>query len=156
MSIRDEPHVRIAARELADWLERQGVDRWWSVDGDPLLSGRLSLPAPADELAPQLRRINRTLLVEDRTKNPTSQGQLITAQDLDAFAIKMEECIPTNGARPKPLWANDRVFFLCWEDRDDEWMLFEAGKWPGCSFWHRHARPLAVRVSDLAGLRRGQ
>jgi hypothetical protein len=47
MSLRDEPHYTIASSELASWLEMQGTDRWWSVDGDPLLTGRLSLPCPA-------------------------------------------------------------------------------------------------------------
>jgi hypothetical protein len=33
MSLRDEPHYRISSSELAAWLEAQGTDRWWSVDG---------------------------------------------------------------------------------------------------------------------------
>jgi hypothetical protein len=123
MSLRDELHYTIASSELASWLEMQGTDRWWSVDGDPLLTGRLSLPCPADELAEELRRINRALLVQDRRKNPSGHGETITAQDLDMLATRLGDSLPTNGT--EPAWANDRVFFLCWADRGDEWMLVE-------------------------------
>jgi hypothetical protein len=123
MSLRDEPHYTIASSELASWLEIQGTDRWWSVDGDPLLTGRLSLPCPADELANELRRINRMLLVQDRRKNPAGRGERIGVQELDGLATRLGDNIPTNGT--KPAWANDRVFFLCWADRGDEWMLVE-------------------------------
>jgi hypothetical protein len=37
MSVRDEPHCKIASTELAAWLGQLGTDRWWTVDGDPLL-----------------------------------------------------------------------------------------------------------------------
>jgi hypothetical protein len=123
MSLRDEPHYRIASTELAAWLESQGTDRWWSVDGDPLLTGRLSLPCPADELADELRRINRTLLVQDRRKNPSGHGEPIVAQNLDELVTRMGDNLQTNGT--KPAWANDRLLFLSWEDRGDEWMLVE-------------------------------
>jgi hypothetical protein len=123
MSLRDESHYRIASSELATWLEAQGVDRWWNVDGDPVLTGRLSLPCPADELAAELRRINRTLLVQDRRKPPTGGGEQIVARDLDGLATRLGDNVQTNGA--KPAWANNRLFFLCWEDHGDEWMLAE-------------------------------
>lgn len=123
MSIRVEPHFRLASAALAEWLEQQGVDRWWNVDGDPLLTGRLSFPCPADELAAELRRQNRTLLVQDRNKNPTGRGQFITAQDLDALVTRLGDNVAVNGERPS--WTNDRLFFLCWEDGRDEWLLVE-------------------------------
>jgi hypothetical protein len=123
MSLRDEPHYKIVSPELAAWLEAQGTDRWWNVDGDPLLTGRLSFPCPADELATELRRINRTLLVQDRHKVPAGSGQQIVARDLDGLVTRLGDNIPTNGV--KPAWASDRVFLLCWEDRGDEWLLVE-------------------------------
>ena len=123
MSLRDEPHYRIASSELAAWLEAQGTDRWWTVDGDPLLTGRLSLPCPADELADELRRINRTLLVRDRRKPPAGRGEQIVARDLDGLAARLGENLQTNGTPPP--WASDRLFFLCWEEREDEWLLVE-------------------------------
>jgi hypothetical protein len=123
MSLRDEPHYCISSSELAAWLESQGTDRWWTVDGDPLLTGRVSFPCPADELAAELRRINRTLLVQDRRKPPSGRGEQIVARDLDALATRLGDNLRTNGP-PRP-WASNRVFFLCWEYRADEWLLEE-------------------------------
>lgn len=123
MSLRSEPHYKITASELAAWLEAQGADRWWNVDGDPVLTGRLSFPCPTDELAAEFRRINRALLVQDRRKPPTGRGEQIVARDLDGLATRLGDNVQTNGA--KPAWANDRLFFLCWEDRGDEWLLAE-------------------------------
>src|SRR5215469_8538628 len=114
MTIRNEPHYRISSSELAAWLVAQGTDRWWSVDGDPLLTDRLSLPCPADELAEELRRINRTLLVQDRRTPPSGRGEQIVARDLDGLATRLGDNVRTSGTPP---WASDRLFFLCWEDR---------------------------------------
>jgi hypothetical protein len=44
MAIPDEPYFRLPARELAAWIEQQGADTWWNVDGDSILTGRLSFP----------------------------------------------------------------------------------------------------------------
>ncbi len=123
MSLRDEPHYRISSSELAAWLEAQGTERWWSVDGDPLLAGRLSFPCPADELADELRRINRTLLVRDLRKPRSGRGEQIVAHDLDGLATRLGDNVRTNSTPPP--WASDRLFWLCWEDRGDEWLLAE-------------------------------
>jgi hypothetical protein len=123
MSLGDEPHFKIPSSELADWLESQSADRWWNVDGDPLLTGRLSLPCPADELAAELRRINRTLLVRDRRPDPLGHGEGIGARELDALSTRLGDSLQTNGARPT--WTNDRLFFLNWEGQEGEWLLVE-------------------------------
>ena len=123
MSLRSEPHYKISSSELAAWLEGQGTDRWWTVDGDPLLTGRLSLPCPADELAAELQRINRTLLVQDPRKPPSGRGEQIAAQDLDELVTRLGDNLQTN--ETMPAWANDRLLCLCWEDRGDEWLLLE-------------------------------
>ncbi len=123
MSIRDEPHYRIASCELADWLVAQGTDRWWSVDGDPLLTGRLSFPCPADELAAELRRLSRTLLVQDRRQPPLAHGESIGAHDIDCLTTRLTPNLPSNGTEQP--WAQDRVLSLCWEDRDQDWLLVE-------------------------------
>src|SRR5438105_15767448 len=118
MSLQNEPHYKITSSELAVWLERQGIERWWSVDGDPLLTGRLSFPCPADELAEELRRINRTLLVQDRRQPPSGRGEVIVARELDGLATRLGDNVQITGSPPR--WANDRLFCLCWEDRGDE------------------------------------
>ncbi|MFO0843421.1 MAG: hypothetical protein U0797_13650 [Gemmataceae bacterium] len=62
-------------------------------------------------------------MVQDRSKSPSGRGQTITAQELDALVTRLGDNVAVNGARPG--WVNDRVFFLCWEDRGDDWLLVE-------------------------------
>lgn len=121
-SIVDGPHYEIPAQELAAWLEQQGKDRWWNVDGDPLLTGRLSIPCPADELAEELRRLNRPLLVQAKT--PGAEGQQIDRNLLDGLVSRFYETIHTNG-NENPPWAEDRFLYLCWKGSSNEWMLAE-------------------------------
>jgi hypothetical protein len=129
MSLRDEPHYQIVSSQLADWLERQGTDIWWSVDGDPLLTGRLSFPVPAAELAPELRRMNRPLLIRDRSNALTARGQQVTAEELDNLVSRFGDAVfQPIGPGPRPNWMDDRVFYLAWPDRGDEWMLYEDGE----------------------------
>ena len=90
---------------------------------NPLLTGRLSFPCPADELADELRRINRTLLVQDRRKPPSGRGERIVARYFDGLATRLGDNVRTKGT-PRP-WASDRLLFLCWEDRGDGWLLAE-------------------------------
>lgn len=123
MSIPNEPHYEIAATELAAWIEKQGADRWWNVDGDPLLTGRLMFPCPGDELAAELRRINRPLLVLDKHKSPDAKGQPITHEQLDALVGRLGENVQIS--EPLPSWVADRLFFLCWKGRADDWLLVE-------------------------------
>ncbi len=125
MSLRDEPHYQIASSDLADWLERQGTDIWWCVDGDPILTGRMSLPAPADELANELRRMDRPLLIRDRSNEPTARGQQVTAQELDDLVAHFGDDVEPPVPDPRPIWMDDRVFYLSWPDRGVEWMLYE-------------------------------
>jgi hypothetical protein len=124
MSIRDEPHYEVPSADLASWIERQG-DRWWNIDGDRILTGRLSFPCPGDELAGELRRLNRSLLVQDRRPQPEGKGEVIGADRLDELATTLGDSIHIVRDGVKPTWAQDRLFFLSWKGRDDEWMLVE-------------------------------
>lgn len=123
MSLQDASHYKIESSELADWLMNQGADRWWNVDGDPLLTGRLSFPVPSDELAAELRRINRMLLVQDRRKTPSGQGEQITVREMDALVTHMGDDVEIKGKTPT--WVKDRLFFLCWAGSTDDWLLVE-------------------------------
>lgn len=51
MSLRDKPHYKLPGSVLADWIECQS-DKWWSVDGDPVLGSVVDFPCPSDELGP--------------------------------------------------------------------------------------------------------
>jgi hypothetical protein len=115
MSIQDEPHYELPASALANWIERQGADRWWSVDGDPLLTGLIPFPCPGDELAAELRRIDRPLLVFDRTRNPEARGQVIGEGKLDELVDRLGDDVTT---------AN-RLLYLSWKGSDEDWLLVE-------------------------------
>lgn len=123
MSIQDEPHYELPSAELAAWIEQQGTDRWWGVHGDWLLTGRMIFPCPGDELAEELRRINRPLLMLDKNQNPDARGQLVGRQDLDALVSRSGDDVAFKG--PRPAWADGRLMYLCWKDRLEEWMLVE-------------------------------
>ena len=124
MAIRDQPHYEIPAGEFAAWLERHG-DRWWSVDGDPVLTGRLTFPCPGDELAAELRRIGRPVLALDRRTPPQAKGEVAGAEVLDALAADLGESIHVIDGGEKPGWASDRLWDLCWKGSGTDWILTE-------------------------------
>lgn len=106
------PYRTLAASELADWIDRQPEAQWWSVDGDPLLTGRLSFPCPGDELSNDLRTIDRPLLLFDKSLRFEDGGQPATAGRIDELAA-------------------DRVdeyglLQLCWKSRPEhDWLLVD-------------------------------
>jgi hypothetical protein len=110
--VRDLPHFRIHAADLAKWVESQGDESWWSVDGDPILTQRLDFPCTGDELAGVLRKLGKPLLLLDVKEPPTATGEAITFHDLDRVAYRHH--------------SGDRIFQLCWEDGPDvDWLLVE-------------------------------
>ena len=108
----DQAHYKIAANDLAKWLEQQGSDSWWSIDGDPYLMDRVSFPCPSDELAAVLRRAKNPLLVFDARTPGTAHGETISDEQLDEIAFLDS--------------SDNRVFRLCWESApESEWLLVE-------------------------------
>lgn len=101
------PHYEIPSSELAAWLEEQGEDRWWNVDGDPLLTGKLTFPSPADELAGELRKINRPLLVQANQDDTGAKGQPIERAKLNQLVGHI---------------GGDRLLYLCWKDEPYRWL----------------------------------
>ncbi len=124
MSIQSEPHFEVPSTELAAWVERQGKNIWWNVDGDSLLTERLAFPCPGDELSQILSRLNRQLLVQDPKKRKEAQGQVLTAAELDSLVDYLGNNIQYKGDS-KPFWADDRVFYFCWKGSNEEWLLTE-------------------------------
>jgi hypothetical protein len=123
MGIPDEPHYEVSSTELAAWIEQQGADHWWTVDGDPFLAGRHDFPCPGDELAEELRRINRPLLVLDKHKSPGAKGQTIGRDKLDDLATRLADDFQLTG--PKPPWGDNRLFLFRWKGADEDWALIE-------------------------------
>ena len=120
-SIQSGRHYEILSSELAKWLEERAPDSWWNVDGDPLLTGRLSIPCPTDELASELRKINRPMLVAAKD-DPDAKGQAIDATKLDALTRLAGN---PNSTGSLPLWVNDRFFDLSWKGSPQVWLLIE-------------------------------
>jgi hypothetical protein len=123
--IRSGPHYEVPAGELAAWLEAQRNDRWWSVDGDPLLTGRLDFPCPADELAAELRQIGQPLLVQARREDTGAKGQKIDRAKLDAVAEKIADNLHLIREGQPPAWSGDRLLYLCWKGSTNDWLLCE-------------------------------
>jgi hypothetical protein len=109
MRIADGPHYLVQAGDLASWIEAQGGGIWWRVDGDPLLMSRLMLPCPPDELAGELRKINRPLLVSD--PNESGHGEEVVPDDLSRLLEHEELGVP--------------VLYLSWQGDSNDWLLIE-------------------------------
>jgi len=122
-TIQAGPHYELSSSELAKWLEDQAANGWWNVDGDPLLTGRLTFPCPVDELATELRKINRPLYVQARKEDDSADGHLIDAAALNEIVARFSENLHVSG--PMPKWADDRLLYLCWQGSPHEWLLAE-------------------------------
>lgn len=123
--IRAGPHYEIPSSELARWLEEQGNERWWNVDGDPLLTGRMMFPCPAEQLARELRKINRPLLVQAKKEAMVARGQPITKDKLNDLVDHFAENLEVSDEAEMPRWSADRLLYLCWNDTSYEWLLTE-------------------------------
>lgn len=114
MAIKDHPHYVVSSRILADWLDSQDDESWWSIDGDHYLSGLLSFPCPSDELSPVLREMNKDLLIQDLKNRRSAKGQRIGTSDLDKLCVKDQ--------------LGNREFLCQWADAppaDLGWILAE-------------------------------
>jgi hypothetical protein len=120
MAIKNCPHYELPSSELALWLEEQGANLWWTVDGDPVLGGRLALPCPAEEMAVTLRVLNRPLLLADKGDKTEASGQMIRADDLNQLADSFTHFSLELGRN-----VTDRAFYLCWKGSDIDWLLVE-------------------------------
>jgi hypothetical protein len=123
--IRSGPHYEIPAKELAAWLEEKGNDRWWSVDGDPLLGGMLDFPCPADELAAGLREVDQPLLIQAKKGDAEARGQPIGKEQLDAVAGKLADNVHLIREGDLPPWSSDRQLYMCWKGSTNDWLLSE-------------------------------
>ncbi len=101
----------IRAEDLASWLEQKGPSIYWTVDGDPLLAGRLSLPCSGDKLAKVLRKVKKPLLVIAPVRKTCLLSGGAATPNLDDL-VEYEE-------------LGTRVLQLRWKDSDHTWLLIE-------------------------------
>lgn len=116
----------LSSSTLASWVEEQGADEWWTVDGDPILTSKLFFPCPGDELAMELRQINRPMLLLTSPRQPIAAGTAIGPQDVDKFVQRLREDLLSHD--DPPVWAKNRFLNLVWKDWDDSpagWLLVE-------------------------------
>ena len=125
MSTKEQPHYTLGAAHLAQWLEDQGSDSWWTVDGDPVLTERVSFPCPGDELAAAVRTYGKDLLLRDKDDRSDARGQSIDEAQLESLAYR-------EGDR------GDRVFQFAWKNdpNDNDWNLVEDKE---VAIWAREA-----------------
>lgn len=107
--VSERPHCRIEAHNLAAWLEDQGEEPWWTVDGDPILMSRLEFPAPPDELATVLRKIGKPVLVADPSGG--ASGEELVPKEIPRV-VQSDE-------------LGNRLLLLAWEDGTTDWQLIE-------------------------------
>ncbi len=95
------------------------------MDGDPLLTGRVTFPCPVDELAAELRKINRPLLVQAKRDDSRATGQPVGADKLNEVVSRLAENVHSLGEDQMPSWGGDRLLYLCWKGTPYEWLLTE-------------------------------
>lgn len=125
VNIAEHPHYEVHSAELAEWVEQQGAEQWWSVGSDRYLGERLGGPCRSDELARVLRRANRSLLVLEPQKSPTAQGQQITAAEIGSLLQKTDTTVFELNKVAIPRWAHDRYLWLSWKGESGAWELSE-------------------------------
>jgi hypothetical protein len=111
MSMVENPHYTLPAETLAEWIENQ-PEKWWSVDGDPLLTSVVDFPCPGDELSPVIRRVGKDLLLRDKNPASRAHGEVISGDKLDELA-------DTRIRTPQ------KILRLSWKDSDVDWLLLE-------------------------------
>jgi hypothetical protein len=110
MAIRERAYHAVRADDLADWIERQ-PDAWWSVIGEPELKGLVDFPCPSDELAPEIRKIGKNLLLLDKVP-PAGEEELVDSRKLDELTIDYGR-------------YHEKALYLSWEDSDSDWLLIK-------------------------------
>jgi hypothetical protein len=123
--IRAGPHYEVSALQLAAWLDDQGKECWWNVDGDPLLTGRMTFPCQAAALARELRMINRPLLIQAKQDDSGAKGQIIGKEKLTELVSHFYESVRVTEIGEMPHWGNDRLLYLCWKGSFQDWLLEE-------------------------------
>jgi len=104
-------HYIISSEELARWLESQ-PGTWWLVDGDPLLTSRIGFPCPSDELAEELRRIGKNIVIATDKAIGVDDGRQIDSLVLPRLADTDNR-------------YHEKNFLARWQSADTEWLLSE-------------------------------
>ncbi len=64
MSVTDQAKTyETSAAALGAWLRANGGESWWSIDGDPDLTGKMSFPSSTEDLAAALEERGDAVLL---------------------------------------------------------------------------------------------
>ena len=85
----------------------------------------MTFPYPAGQLANELRKINRPLLVQAKKEDTAARGQPITKDKLNDLVDHFAENVDVSGEGEMPRCSGDRLLYLCWKDTSYEWLLAE-------------------------------
>jgi hypothetical protein len=107
-------YYSLTPEDLAAWLDRQGHESWWTVDGDYYLAGSLEMPCTKREMAEFLRaKPTRDLRVRHPEKPGPDAPRRIEASMLDDFVYRAPD--------------GSRELMLAWDAGDTcvWWVLYE-------------------------------
>ncbi len=91
-------YMWIDYREIADWLRRD-PDRYWTVDGDPVLGSMLNFPATGGELADAVESLAVDLLVFEHVPHSSDLDDCVETEELGTRVLKLR-------------WANGSEWIL--------------------------------------------
>jgi hypothetical protein len=111
MTTEPVPHYRLSASALADWIEKQ-PDKWWCVDGEPLLTSIVDFPCPSDELTTAVRRVGKDLMLKAQDPSSAAHGEMVGVDRLDDLAHSRNK-------------KHRKVLQLSWKGSDVDWLLIE-------------------------------
>jgi hypothetical protein len=110
------PHYEMQSHDLADWLDNEGPDSWWTVDGERHLNRTVDFPCPPEELSEELRKMpNRTLEVLDPRPGSTANGAPV------GNGVKLIDLADRNNNRGSQIYT----FRVKGEGFDKAWQLVE-------------------------------
>jgi len=97
------------ATDVAAWLRARGTESWWTVDGDPDLTGAVDFPCTHEELAAELER---------RGGQPLVLHGPETGLDARIGSAEIDQVVSTDR-------GGNRVLQLSWADSGNVWLLIE-------------------------------
>jgi hypothetical protein len=102
----------ITADDFAAWLEQQGKDRFWTVEGEAQIEQSIGLPATAAELARLIRARSGTLRIFAPQVQQTPRPSLGVLRDLaygtgDEVIVRAAWLRPDSSSGPQWLILRD-------------------------------------------------
>lgn len=122
------PHYEMQSHELADWLDNEGAEAWWTADGERHLNRTVDFPCPPEELSEALRKMpNRTLEVFDPRPGATTDGASL------GNGVQLADLADCDNRRRRQVYAfrwKGEGIEKVWLLRENEPLEKRGRKWP--------------------------